>query len=929
MVGSAHARSSARRNAADLWAIVALIVVPLAVFGITALCGHPQIPGDNVVQNYPLRVLVGQQLRRGTLPVYNPYIWGGAPLLGGWNAGALYPFTFLFAVLPGAGAWTLNVLAVYWVAAVGLYAFLRTVGLRPVPSALGAASFSFAGAMDVHLSHFGLVAGMSWIPVILLAIAKLEGTHTIAHQARWAGVLAVAVGMNILAGEPRAIDTMVIVAVIFFAWSALRRGPHLGRFVVSVVLGAGAAVLVGAVQWIPGSMAVATSQRAVNSYALYGFGSLTPSWVSLLLAPGLLGGSGSFGTSAWFASNNLPEVMGYVGLLPVIGAAGLLGTMRRRGPLPEWFIWQIIAVVGFVLAIGTYTPLGVVLTHVPLFGDQRLQSRNIAITDLALAVLFAYWLDHLLERGVGIRVRSAGRWIAGRAARVPLIPVVLAAVLGMASLVSPSTVARLLGVPASQAGQAGGQRPVLAAGLVIALLAGLLVLRLPTLSRARLPWLVGAFVALDIVVFNLVSVWTVDPAASAPTVFPAGTAAVPLPAPPDLGREGRFALFDPDLVDWPTIKRLGQPDLNVLDERFSVQGYSSIVDANYAIATGSHGASGEGTDTLAPAALNDGVLDQLDTTALVTTPAYLLVPVAPGTPPVPPGVPATVPGSTTPGGGARYLPERGGAVWVFGEDLKVSSVSVQWVPRSPDARPSFRVALEEPGGRFAAAAVTVEPGPHRVATIRLVRPARAIGVRVEPAGAGVLGSPVIATTSGTAFAAIGALQDALAAGRWSFTGNVGVLSIFTNSHALPPLTLRAVGGQSLVGARVRALSGPAIAPSAAAVSSTSGTEVVRSVTPIPGWSATWRPTGGAPPRTLAVQGLGVVQMVQVPPGSGILTWHYAAPGIHPGLWFTLVGCLLVLLSWVLPRVAGSARRRRGPTMATTPPRPRMTTRSPA
>ena len=54
MVGSRHARSSARRNAADVWAIAVLILVPLAVFGIPALCGHPQTPGDNVVQNYPL-----------------------------------------------------------------------------------------------------------------------------------------------------------------------------------------------------------------------------------------------------------------------------------------------------------------------------------------------------------------------------------------------------------------------------------------------------------------------------------------------------------------------------------------------------------------------------------------------------------------------------------------------------------------------------------------------------------------------------------------------------------------------------------------------------------------------------------------------------------------------------------------------------------
>ena len=588
---------------------------------------------------------------------------------------------------------------------------------------------------------------MSWIPVILLAIAKLEGPHPIGHRARWAGVLAIAVGMNILAGEPRAIDTMVIVAVLFFAWSALRRGPHLGRFVLSVVLAAGVAVLIGAVQWVPGSMAVATSQRAVNSYALYGFGSLTPSWASLLLAPGLLGGSGSFGTTAWFAPNNLPEVMGYIGLVPVVGAAGLLGTLRRRGPLPEWLIWQIMAVVGFVLAIGTYTPLGVVLTHVPLFGDQRLQSRNIAVTDFALAVLLAYWLDHLLEHGAGARVRSAGRRVVGHGSKFALIPVVFAVVLGVAALASPATVAQSLGVAANQTGNAARQRPVIAAGLVIALLAGVLVLRLPTLTRSRLPWLVGGLMALDIVVFNLVSVWTIDPAAATPSPFPEGTAAVPLPTPPDLGRDGRFALFDPNLVDWGTIQRLGQPDLNVLDGRFSVQGYSSIVDANYTIVTGSHGASGEGTDTLTPAALNNGVLDELDTTTLVTAPIYLIVPVAPGTAPVPPNPPSIVPGSSTPAGGTRHLATRERANWVFGQELDVSSITVQWVSGTPDASTNFHVSLEQPGGRFASAAATMTRGPHSVMTIHLRRPAAAIGLRVEPSAAGTLGSPVIETTT--------------------------------------------------------------------------------------------------------------------------------------------------------------------------------------
>ncbi len=281
--------------------MLVLGLVPLAWYGTPALAGHPLLPGDDLLQNFPLRVLVGQQLRHGHLPVYDPYIWSGAPLLGGWNAGALYPFTFLFAVLPAALAWTVNEFVVYWVAALGLYAFLRTVGRGPLASVLGAASFGFAGAMDVHLVHFGLVAGTSWVPLILLSMVKLARSPTWADRWRWSAVLGIAGALVVLAGEPRAIDTVVIVSTMFFVWTALRGARPIAPFLVAAAIGLSVAVLVSAVQWLPGSMAVSTSQRAANTYALYGSGSLPWRWLALAFVPGVLGGSHSFGSAGWIA----------------------------------------------------------------------------------------------------------------------------------------------------------------------------------------------------------------------------------------------------------------------------------------------------------------------------------------------------------------------------------------------------------------------------------------------------------------------------------------------------------------------------------------------------------------------------------------------------------------------------------------------------
>jgi hypothetical protein len=139
------AHTWARIGRPDRRAILFLLAVPLVVFIVPALFGHAVVAGDNQIQNYPLRVLSGQILRAGHLPLWDQWIWSGSPLLGGLNAGALYPGTFLYAVLPGLVAWTVNLVFVYWVAVVGVYVLARMYGLGALASAIGAATLRSRG----------------------------------------------------------------------------------------------------------------------------------------------------------------------------------------------------------------------------------------------------------------------------------------------------------------------------------------------------------------------------------------------------------------------------------------------------------------------------------------------------------------------------------------------------------------------------------------------------------------------------------------------------------------------------------------------------------------------------------------------------------------------------------------------------------------
>ncbi len=112
------------------------------------------------------------------------------------------------------------------------------------------------------------------------------------------------------------------------------------------------------------------------------------------------------------------------------------------------------------------------------------------------------------------------------------------------------------------------------------------------------------------------------------------------------------------------------------------------------------------------------------------------------------------------------------------------------------------------------------------------------------------------------------------------------------------LSIEALAGRPAAGAWITGAGGAAAEPAAATVFSRSGARVVRSVSDIPGWSATWQPRHG-PAVALAVQRDGLVQAVDVPAGLGVITWSYTPPLFPAGLALSLAAtaALLALLAF--------------------------------
>lgn len=863
------------------WPIVLLVFLPAAVFTIPALVGHPTLPGDDLTQNYPLRVLAGEQIRSGHLPVFNPFIWSGAPLLGGWNAGAAYPLTLLFAVLPGTGAWTLNLVVTWSAAGLSTYFLCRGLRLGALPSFLAALSFSYAGAMSSQIVHFGLVTGIAWLPLQVLAIQRLANADSSLSRLRWAGVLAVAIALTFLAGEPRAIDDALLVVVLFAAWTVARLTRQRLRTATAIIVGVGLGVCCGALQWLPGTIAVSTSQRAVNSASLFTSGSLPLKWLLLVLEPDLLGGTGSLGEPHFVGSYSLLEVTGYVGIFPVIAAAALLARLRRRTRPPDWLVWHVVAAIGVILALGGSTPAWHVLIHVPLFGGQRLQSRNLLVVDFALAILLAYWANDMLtadsdRRHAETRRREDAFGIVPPVVGVITIVLVVLWADGferwLAGSNVPSSIARALGA---------WQLPF----LLVDVLAILWILYRRRLSVANRALCLTTLISADIVVFTVFSVAAVmasPQAAPGPVVAGlAGNPAAAVRPISSLGYPGRFAIYNPDQLQEGNLAALGSPDLNLLTRTPSIQGYSAIVDGNYASLTGSHIALGNGQDTLAPKAISNGTLDQLDDSVLVTLPQYLLGPLG-----------ARSDGTSTEGVPEYHAGDEPSS-WYFGETLPVTAISLTYTS-SPQPQGMPQIGLLTEG-----AAIWL-PGTldHGRSEVRLGRAVAATAVLLRSTkGSVAVSAPSIVCGRAGTYSLDGPLQGDLSIPHWGYAGADGPFAVFVNHRVEDAVRREPAPGKTLVGTASRVLAVEADNVTSVEVSSPGGVRIARSVAAIPGWRATWTTSTGEA-SSLPVRTAGVIQVVTVPPGHGVLAWSYDAPGLDPALALTVFGtlataCLLI------------------------------------
>lgn len=859
---------------ADRSVVLGLIALPLIVFGVPALLGHPAIAADNLIQNFPLRVLTGEQLRSGHLPLLNPLANSSTPLLGGMNAGSFFPATFLFVIAPPILAWILNLALVYATAALGLFALLRWHGQRTAAAAVAALVFAYSGSMIGQMVHFGVIEGFALLPWAVLAMLAMGRAIRRAAPTRAArlrslvpGVLILSVlwALACLSGEPRAIAEMELLAMIVgpcvvllpsdyrpVAWR--ERGTYLAALVLSVVWG----LVIGLAQLLPGLNFITHSQRSSISYSFFGAGSLFVRWTSMLFVQNIVGGNGLLGQPRFFADYNLPEVTGYVGVLALVAVAAFVGRVSRRGWPGEnghYVVYVVMLVVGLFAAWGSYTPLGHLFQYVPLVGSTRLQSRNLVLVDLAATVLLGWMLDRLLARDL------AGAGLVGRRRWWSVAPAFVTVALGAVMLLWGPPIARWMGARPAAAVLSRHQTLTFVIQIVIAVtLVGLLLGA--RASRHLVRWL-GAVVALDVAVFLLLS--STGFVAGNVNVMPSRAAAVA-----DFGSHGRFAVIDPRGIHSEDFERLGSPNMNVFTKFPSVQGYGSLINSLYGDVTDTHPLF-----SIRACQLARGTFEQLRLAVVVISGDQLATPVTSATPHPTWCLPLRTTTTTS-----RF----------FGQMERVRTISVEGpggrsVTNGPITAQLFG-ANDRPVGPL-----IQELGAPSMVFHFSTTTARSAGVRFNaPFGATLYSTTLQPIGEGAPRRLDNGYQEAFSTTWWHMGETSGSLTIFRANHVRATAWL----GKHSSPSKILKVSNASWGDSWITVRATHVTTLKRSVEWLPGWRATAVNQRSGEVRALLVDRSGLIMQVTVPTGTWQIHFHYHAPYIELGLVASTTGVVALL-----------------------------------
>jgi len=341
---------------------------------------------------YPLRYLMVEQVKAGFLPLWNPYIFCGYPLLATLQVGFFYPLTLIYYLLPFNLAFNYYIILHYFLAAVFMYLLLRHFRLTATASFLGGIIFAFSGYLLSVSNMNTTLSSVIWLPLLLLFFDRLMLEMNIKNIL----IIVLLLALQFLGGEPTIIFFTILFLLAYALVFSRSRRAFFRALAGLAIAGLGMLGLV-AIQIFPLIELVRLSERVVfNTYALTTIRSFPPLELINFIFPYFFGNLSKMGeyTQTLLGNNSQDWLISpYLGILPLIFVFLSFKKDRKRS-----IFFAGVALISLILALGKYTPLYQIFYYLmPGISMIRYPVKYLFLATFGLTLLASFGFEQLLK----------------------------------------------------------------------------------------------------------------------------------------------------------------------------------------------------------------------------------------------------------------------------------------------------------------------------------------------------------------------------------------------------------------------------------------------------------------------------------------------------------------------------------------------------
>jgi hypothetical protein len=346
---------------------------------------------DYVNQVIPWLQFQAREWHAGRFPLWDPYHWGGQPLPGQMQPGAMYPLNWLLFLSPlDNGFLSIPILhwyqvLIHFMGAAFCYWLCRDLGRSRMASVLGGTIFGMSGYLGTT-DWPQMVNGVVWSPLVLMFFLRVRrGERPILNSA----LCGAALGVSFLSGHHQAPTFMSLMimglwlqAIFVKKFPVPRAVVLLGIFGLFVVLCSAAQVLPAvefgrmALRWVGAKNPVGWADPV--PYQIHGQYSLNPVSILGLIFPEI-------------ATPTIP----FMGITAIV-----LAILAVIGPWKYGHVRLLTgaAIAGLILALGNTSAFhGVLYALIPGVEKARSPASGIFLFNLMTAALAAHGFDALLD----------------------------------------------------------------------------------------------------------------------------------------------------------------------------------------------------------------------------------------------------------------------------------------------------------------------------------------------------------------------------------------------------------------------------------------------------------------------------------------------------------------------------------------------------